>query len=256
MRRITVILPCAGDGTRLGAGGPKELFEIYPGKRLIDYSLEHIRAFQNSAYREETDIRISVIIVIKPGKEAVFSHVSEKLPVMDVNYVMFDNYFTEWPGSVFSAKDEFSDRNVVLLPDTFVKFGPEELIYTDRAGETLISMAVRKLEEREMVLGVTRCTDPGTLSQLGAVRVEEDSITLFQDKPGENLDLYNGFWGVYGFRESAGRKVYEFLIDSVEHGEKKKHLLKELNPGVFDIDSYHDLGTVDSVARFIGDDPD
>ena len=47
MKRVTIILPCAGEGKRLGAKGPKELFEIYPGKKLIDYSLEHIKAFNN-----------------------------------------------------------------------------------------------------------------------------------------------------------------------------------------------------------------
>ena len=248
-------MPCAGDGKRLGAEGSKELYEIYPGKKLIDYSIEHIKAFNNSVQRSEMDIRIAVIIVIKPGKEKVFYYVSEKLPTVDVNYVMFNNYFREWPGSVYSAYSMFSEKNIVLLPDSFVKFGSDDLIYTDKDGETLISRAVRKLDEGEVVFGVVECTDPGTLSALGALRVENGKILSFRDKPEEDVQEYNSFWGVYGFRETAGRRLYDFLIDSVEKGGEKGHLLAELRPEVFYLDNYHDLGTVDSIKRFIGTEP-
>ena len=40
---LTVILPCAGEGNRLGLTTPKELYEIIPGKRLIDFSLDQGR---------------------------------------------------------------------------------------------------------------------------------------------------------------------------------------------------------------------
>ncbi len=254
MQRVTIILPCAGEGKRLGAEGPKELFEIYPGKKLIDYSIEHIKAFNNSAKKAEMAIMVSVIIVIKPGKESVFHHVSEMLPTVNVNYVMFNNYFREWPGSVYSAKSEFSEINLVLLPDTFVKFGPDDLIYSDSEGETLISKAIGKLKENRVVFGVTKCGDLEMLSTLGAVKVVDEKIVKFKDKPAEDIFEYNGFWGVYGFREPAARQLYDFLIDSVEQGGKKGHLLKELDPGVFFIDTYYDLGTMDSVAKFIGSD--
>ena len=252
MQRITIILPCAGEGKRLGVEGPKELFEIYPGKKLIDYSIEHIKAFINSEKISELNIMVSVIIVVKPGKESVFHHVSEMLPTVNVNYVMFNNYFREWPGSVYSASSEFSEINIVLLPDTFVKFGSDDLIYTDKDGETLISKAVGKLSESKVVFGVTRCKDPEMISTLGAVQVKNDRIVKFRDKPLEDIDQYNGFWGLYGFQEPSARQLYDFLIDSVEHDGKKSHLLKELNPGVFYIDTYFDLGTVDSIAKFIG----
>lgn len=254
MKRVTIILPCAGEGKRLGAKGPKELFEIYPGKKLIDYSLEHIKAFNNSDKRRETDVRIAVIIVIRPGKENVFHYVSEKLPTIEVHYVMFNNYFREWPGSVYSASREFSDINIVLLPDSFIKFGADDLIYSDAAGETLISKAIGKLQEGNVVFGVNKCSEAGKLSKLGAVRVENDKIKKFKDKPSEDLSSYNGFWGVYGFRESVARRLYDFLIDSVERCGEKEHLLGEFDPEVFFLDTYHDLGTIDSVEKFVGSD--
>jgi UDP-N-acetylglucosamine pyrophosphorylase len=42
--KITIILPCAGSGSRLGLSEPKELFEISPEIRLIDFSSAHIAA--------------------------------------------------------------------------------------------------------------------------------------------------------------------------------------------------------------------
>ena len=45
---MTVILPAAGSGQRLGLDYPKELFEIVPGKKLVDFSLDHIQAAMGS----------------------------------------------------------------------------------------------------------------------------------------------------------------------------------------------------------------
>jgi len=251
MKRVTIILPSAGDGKRLGAQCPKELFEIYPGKKIIDFSLEHIKAFHDSKIRKELDIRIGVVVVIKPGKESVFRYVSEQLPNIAVNYVMFNNYFREWPGSVYSAKKEFSEKNIVLLPDTFIKFGTDDLIYSDVNGETLIGKAANSLENARIVFGVSKCSNPERVSSLGAVMVEGDRIRIFKDKPETELNKYNGVWGLYGFVETAARELYEFLIDSVEKRESKEYLLAELDPKVFYIDSYHDLGTIESVGKFI-----
>ncbi len=251
MKRVTIILPSAGDGKRLGAQCPKELFEIYPGKKIIDFSLEHIKAFHDSKIRKELDIRIGVVVVIKPGKESVFRYVSEQLPNIAVNYVMFNNYFREWPGSVYSANNIFTEINIVLLPDTFIKFGSNDMIYLNGDGDTLISKAANILEKEKVVFGVINCTDRKKLSSLGAVRVINDKIEYFTDKPKENLNKYNGFWGIYGFRYSVAEQLYEFLIDSVEKRESKEYLLAELDPKVFYIDSYHDLGTIESVDKFI-----
>ncbi|MCP5049152.1 MAG: hypothetical protein GY940_18430, partial [bacterium] len=72
-KKITVILPCAGEGSRMGLETPKELFEIFPGNdaagksakgkpvKLIDFSLEHIRAFPDRR-------ALRVAVVVRPWK--------------------------------------------------------------------------------------------------------------------------------------------------------------------------------------------
>ncbi len=251
MNSISVILPCAGEGKRLGASGAKELFEIYPGKKLIDFSIAHIKAFisRGNITKENSDFK--VITVIKPGKEDVFEHVKNSLKEVNVEYVMFNDNYREWPGSVYSARSHLLDMNIVFLPDSFIKFGTDDQIYSDEFGETLISKAVSVLRRAKVVLGVINCTDPDRLSSLGAVRVVNNKVELFKDKPQMDQHKYNGFWGVYGFRDTSGGLVYEFLIDSVEKKKEKEYLLKELNPEAFYIDTYHDLGTTESVKKFM-----
>ena len=251
MSSISIILPCAGEGRRLGAPGAKELFEIYPGKRLIDFSIDHIKAFisRENITKENNDFK--VITVIKPGKEDVFQYVKSTLSEVGVEYVMFSEKYREWPGSVYSAKSHFSDVNIVFLPDSFIKFGADNLIYSDKYNETIISKAANILEREKLVFGVVNCNDPVKLSSLGALRVVNNKVKLFNDKPEKDQDKYNGFWGVYGFRNTMGTHVYEFLIDSVERKKKKEHLLKELKPKAFYIETYYDLGTVKSVKEFM-----
>ncbi len=254
MSGISIILPCAGEGKRLGAPGAKELFEIYPGKKLIDFSIAHIKAFISRENINKENREFKVITVIKPGKEDVFQHVKNLLSEVRVEYVMFNDNYREWPGSVFSAESHFSEINIVFLPDSFIKFGADDLIYSDESGETIISKAAKILENDMLVFGVIKCSDPKKLSTLGAIRSVNNKVELFADKPVDNMSKYNSFWGVYGFQNTSGRDVYEFLIDSVEKKKEKEHLLKELSPSVFYIDTYHDLGTVESVKRFINSD--
>ncbi len=108
---LTVILPCAGEGNRLGLDIPKELFEIVPGTRLIDFSLNHIRAVP-------VGIEVKVAVVVRPWKKEVVDYVSRKLPGTAVEAVLFDDAYSEWPGSVYSASGFFSAHNLVLLPDS------------------------------------------------------------------------------------------------------------------------------------------
>ena len=49
MSKLTIILPCAGEGTRLSLPYPKEIHSIEKNKSLIDYSFD---LFQNYGRRD------------------------------------------------------------------------------------------------------------------------------------------------------------------------------------------------------------
>jgi NDP-sugar pyrophosphorylase family protein len=248
-KELTIILPCAGDGRRLGLDTSKELFEIVPGTRLIDFSLKHIMA----APQKEM---IIIAIVIRPWKTEVAEYVSEQLPGIPVETVIFNDHYMEWPGSVYSAKDLFSKNNLVLLPDSFLSLSADPNLgnpaITDANGSTLVELVSRALQRHKVVFGCIKCTDATVLETLGAVRRENGIVTAFRDKPRPNElpGQFNGFWGCYAFKREMGKSLYDFLIYSVLHQPLPLKAQPFFPPGVIPIGEYYDLGTWDNIERF------
>jgi NDP-sugar pyrophosphorylase family protein len=234
---LTVILPCAGEGNRLGLTTPKELFEIVPGKQLIDFSLEHIRA------QGAEKVQPVVVVVIRPWKKEVAEYVKTKLPGIRVETVLFNDDYKEWPGSVYSAAAFFSQYNLVLLPDSYLCLGKG-------VPGTLMEMMLAALKNHKVVFGGVPSTDCSTLMNLGAMRVEHGIVTAFQDKPRQDLEKYNSFWGCYGFRQECGQALYEFLIKSVHYQPAPLEEQSFNPPGSIPLHSYLDLGTWENIRRF------
>jgi len=246
---LSVILPCAGDGRRLGLSYAKELHEVDPGVVLIDYSLDHIRAFTccGDASRR---VALKVVVVIKPGKESVVDHVQQKLPDIAVSRCYFNERYQEWPGSVYSAEPEWSDLNLVLLPDSYLMMSRDSMgIGTD--GKTLVEASISRLSRYPVMFGVIPCTDPNVLSRLGALTLSDQfEIDDFQDKPAECLQRFNAYWCCYGFRRSAGAELYQFLIRSVRHESPSWKDQLFMPVGAFPAHRYFDLGERSSIRFF------
>jgi hypothetical protein len=246
-REMTVILPCAGSGKRLGLERPKELFEIFPGLCLIDFSLAHIRAASTNAV-------IRIAVVIRPWKAEVVDYVRHKLPGVKVDAALFDDVYEEWPGSVYSARGTFSTHNLVLLPDSVLnvskRMGEHLPVCYDAAGASLVDLISKALLKHEVVFGGIKCRDGRVLKKLGALRMENGIVTAFQDKPGELFEQYNGFWGCYAFQKEAGWDLYNFLVNSVRHQPVSLQDQPFYPPGAVLFESYTDLGTWPAVREF------
>jgi len=244
---LTVVLPCAGAGKRLGLKRPKELFEIVPGTRLIDFSLAHIEAAL-------TKKKLRIAVVIRPDKREVADYVRRKLPQVEVQAVLFDDSYHEWPGSVYSAAGVFSGHNLVLLPDSLLNAGKgvdhNGPVCRDEQGLTLVEAVARELANHEVVFGWTACSDVHVVKKLGALRVEEGRVVAFQDKPKESFEKYNGFWGCYAFRKEAGKALYHFLLKSVLHQPVSLQEQSFYPPAALRIESYRDLGTWTAIRNF------
>jgi len=248
-KAITVILPAAGDGTRLGLNSPKELLEILPGMRLIDFSLKHIQAiFPKKAIR--------VAVVIRPWKAKVAEYVASQLPGIKVETILFNDKYQEWPGSVYSAKEVFSPNNLVLLPDSYLQISEsvplENPALTKTGKEKLIRRVLNSLSLYPVVFGYKTCTNKKQLSSLGAVRVEKNVITAFCDKPPIDRckESFNAFWGCYAFKKEWGKALYDFLIASVHQHPVEIKQQPFSPPGAFPIVKYYDLGTWENIEKF------
>ena|GEM_PF-954846 len=259
---LTVILPCAGEGSRLNLKSPKELFEIAPGVRLIDFSLNHIRAIYDKEGKRNltsASIKMKVAVVTRPWKMEVAEYVSQRLrrlPGITVETVMFNDSYSEWPGSVYSASESFSENNLVLLPDSCLGLseGPSCTLSIstcfNEKGETLVESVLNALKKYKLVFGSIECTEKKILKQLGAMRVEAGEVSAFQDKPKKNIEQYNSFWGCYGFRKEYGRAIYDFLIQSVQHRPVSLKEQPFYPVGTIPLHSYRDLGTWENIRRF------
>lgn len=245
---ITLILPCAGEGKRLGLETPKELYEILPHTRLIDFSLNQINALLNKQDKKFNS-QIKVTVVIRPGKEAVVDYVRKMLPEINIKGVMFNDDYMEWPGSVYSAKETFSEYNLALLPDSNINLS-EQNPYINQNGHTLIELIFKALSIYKVVFGWVRCSDPEILKCLGALRVEDGKVTSFQDKPFESLHHFNGFWSCYAFKKEFGYFLYNYLINSLKHQPQSLKDQTFYPPGAIQIYSHQDLGTWESIQRF------
>ncbi|MCU0290182.1 MAG: hypothetical protein MUF15_27830 [Acidobacteria bacterium] len=251
---LTVILPCAGEGNRLGLTTPKELYEIVPGKRLIDFSLDHINAWSLKCEKGKKEIfHLRVVVVIRPWKREVAEYAAGKLAGIKVESVLFNDNYIEWPGSVYSAAPFFSAYNLVLLPDSYLclcdRVDSKDVCF-NHAGKTLIELILEALENHNVVFGAVACTDPSILKRLGAMKVESGKVTAFQDKPRENLGQFNRFWGCYGFRGEYGGVLYDFLTRSVGYQPVSLAEQPFYPPGSVPIYSYLDLGTWDNIREF------
>jgi hypothetical protein len=250
---VTVILPCAGEGRRLGYDGHKELFPILPGVRLIDFSLEHI-AESCKWLRAVPGWDIRVVVVIRPSKMDIIEYVRQKLPDISVTHVPFDTNLVEWPGSVHSAREHYGDINLVLLPDTRMALS-HNCLTRDRAGYPVLFHVMRCLQRHTVAFGYQRCRDAETLHRLGAVHVihVKKNVTVidrFQDKPDTGFDRFNGFWCCYAFTRPSADILYRFLRKSVLH-EQADISVEPFHPAAaFSVSEYRDLGTPDAVRAF------
>lgn len=249
-KSIAVILPCAGEGRRLGLDYPKELYQIHDKTKLIDFSLRHIRVFLDSEAYLSGSLDFHIIVVIRPGKEKVYEYVNDLFPDITVDKVMFNNDYREWPGSVYSANSIFQDYNLVFLPDNYLKFHSDN-IYMNEKGNTIIGSALARMDQFTVIFGYISCDQSQTLASLGALKVGDDNRVIdFQDKPDLEYERYNAFWGCYGFRKGYGARLYGFLINSLDHKLRKKNESQFFPFGAFKIEAHFDLGTWESIKNF------
>lgn len=228
---LNVILPCAGEGTRLGLPYPKEMHHVANGVAFIDLSLRQLYPYRDRIAR--------VTITLTPSKADLVRYLGKWRAIFPFAFTYFDERNEEWPGSILSAEALYLARNLVLLPDSLIHSEPDW---------PLVPTFDRLLGEHDLVFGVKR-EHSDRLRSLGAVRLEADGrVTAFCDKPSEALDRFNGFWGCFGFTGSTGRSILELMTASVRRSPVDLATLPLRGVAGFPLLAYHDLGVWDQLA--------
>jgi hypothetical protein len=231
---LNVILPCAGEGTRLGLPYPKELHHVASGVSLIDLSLQRLYPYRHLVGR--------ITITLTARKADLVRCVAKWRSVFPFAFTYFDERNEEWPGSILSAEPLFMDRNVVLLPDSLV---------IETAQHPLAPSFDHLLQDHDLVFGVMR-EESQRLRSLGALRLEADGrVTAFCDKPVDHLERFNGFWGTFGFTGDTGRRILEVMTASVQRHPVSFETLHLRGPVGFPLLGYHDLGVWEQLKSVV-----
>lgn len=231
---LNVILPCAGEVTRLGLPYPKEMHHVANGMGLIDLSLQRLYPHRDRIAR--------VTITLTPSKAELVRYLGTWRGAFPFAFTYFDERNEEWPGSILSAEALYMARNIVLLPDSLILEEPHWPV---------VPTCDRLLGEHDLVFGV-KGEQSERLRSLGAVRGEADGrVTAFCDKPSEALDRFNGFWGCFGFTGHTGRSILEMMTASVKRSPVDLASLPLRGVAGFPLFGYHDLGVWAQLAAVV-----
>lgn len=167
MKKKSIIISCAGMGTRLGIGTTKALIDI-DGKPLIVRQLENIP--------DDFDVRI----VVGYQAEKVMDVVKQYKK--DVTFVFNHEYKTTGTGASFS-KGLVGANEIVIALDGDLLVHPEDFKTFINSNEACIggcepttdNPVLMTIDENEQVVEFSR--EHGSLEWTGMVQIEKDKLT-------------------------------------------------------------------------------
>ncbi|MFG1879581.1 hypothetical protein ACGFIV_32585 [Sphaerisporangium sp. NPDC049003] len=242
--RDTVILPLAGQGTRLGLPMPKELLPIGERRVALDATLDLLAP--------QAD-RLRVVAVLGEHwerREATVRHLIQVCGAWRIPLALTfqDPVWPESTGAVLSAAAWFGPATLVLLPDQVLDSPAPEAI-GDIIGLIHKGSQVAFLAARE--------DDVDRLAVDGALRLDEQpdeppSVGDFADKPGrEAAGRFNAVWFGYAFArrsaEACVRVMHRSALRSPLSQDEREVLL---GAAVVEVGRFTDLGTWPSVTGY------
>jgi NDP-sugar pyrophosphorylase family protein len=238
MSNLTVILPCAGEGTRLSLPYPKEVHSIEKNKSLIDYSFD---LFSNYGRKD-----VEFVITLNENKTEILKYLSRYKSRFNISFTFFNPTETEYTGSIKSAKHLFGEKNLVLLPDTFLRL---------KSSQDIVKLVSDSLNETGFTFFFKKETDSDMLKTKGSLYIDDDNLVQeYEDKPQDDMNKFNAFWTAFAFR----KRVFDNCIEFMEKSTLKHRLLvgEIKNTPIYkskaiEVDDYVDLGTWDQINKFI-----
>ncbi len=193
---VSVILPCAGSGTRFSAPYPKELHCLAPGVTVLDRSLEAVVELAKSGL----DVRL--VVVFGPHKMDTVRYLARYAETLHLVFVyQNESLEPDLAGAIRSALPMTRGPVALVLPDIVVS-GP------DSAGSLLAALRLTEFTGWGVV--AAREHDPAVLRQMGALAVveEDGALTVREatDKPADPAG-FNAFWGMVAAAEDQAHRL-------------------------------------------------
>ncbi|BCJ61581.1 NTP transferase domain-containing protein [Micromonospora endophytica] len=204
---LSVVVPCAGAGSRLGLPFPKELLPTPDGRVLLDQVFDLVAGL---------DARL--VLVTGPDRGPTISHIHRTYPQLPVASVRQPGHAVGLFGAIRATVPFIGDRAVVLLPDQRLCQVPDPSPVRD-AAQVLADGAA-------MCFLAAPCNDPQRIAVDGALRVDDPADTGGRlglvrglgDKPGLSAaNAFNAVWFGFGFRREAANQVLDQLDAAQRH---------------------------------------
>ncbi|GLY37891.1 hypothetical protein Amsp01_039150 [Amycolatopsis sp. NBRC 101858] len=179
---VSIILPCAGLGTRFGAPYAKELHCLAPGVTILDRSLEAVVELVKSG------LTVRVVVVFGTHKLDTVKYLARYAGTFQLVFVYQDDVAEPGlDGAIRSALPMTWGPVALVLPDIVV------------SGVGSLLAAVRQTEVAGWSVVAAEERDPGTLRQMGALTVAaEDGVGTVEaaaEKPADPAG-FNALWGM------------------------------------------------------------
>ena len=236
--KLTIILPAAGKGTRLNLPYPKEILRLDNENALIDNCFNFFRDYGRKD--------IEFVVVINENKLELISYLAKYKEKYNISFVFQNPNEKEYTGAIKSASHLFGEHNLVLLPDTLMTLHP---------GKDLFTLVTEALTETGFTFLIKKEKDESILKTKGAVYVNaEGNVVEYEDKPIENINMYNSFWCAFAFRK---RNFYECMNFMEKSTLKQKHSINEITSTpifgskAIEVADYIDLGTWPEIRRLL-----
>ena len=238
MKKLTVILPAAGKGTRLNLPYPKEILRVDKEKALIDNSFELF----DGLGRQDIDF----VVVINEEKTEIVKYLSKYKSQYNVSFTYQSPEELEYTGAIKSAKHLFGDNNIVLLPDTLLTM-PKGVNLADRVNSYLENDGFCFLFKAE--------TDVNMLKTKGCLQLDDNLRVLnYEDKPFENITKFNGYWCAFAFKKEVFNECIAFMEQSTLKLDHPKNVIEQTSiyrSQAIMVEDYKDLGTWDEIGKLL-----
>jgi hypothetical protein len=235
--RVTVVLPCAGSGSRLGLPFGKELLPLGPGRTPLAATLDLLRPHASM---------LRLIVVLGGQREATARHILRIAGGLPVAFAAQQPGLEESTGAVLSAEPWFGTRTLVLLPDQILMHPPG----------SLLAEAMEALRGAPFCFLAARENDPAKIARDGALRITDDTparLMAYAEHPDVSAASgFNAVWFGFGFRREHAAPALRLMHRAVT-GETVTAADVAASPlagcPVLDTGLYRDIGTWPAVLE-------
>ncbi|WP_031470514.1 NTP transferase domain-containing protein [Sciscionella sediminilitoris] len=201
---VSIVLPCAGFGTRFGAPYSKELHCLAPGITVLDRSLEAVVELAKSG------LHVRVVVVFGTHKLDTVNYLARYADLLHFVFVFQDELAQPGlDGAVRTALPMTQGPVALVLPDIVLDGpGSAESLSTALRRTAVAGWSVVAAEER----------NPGTLRHMGALALTEGdgfvTVDAATDKPADPTG-FNAFWGMVAASEEQAHRLPDVVSSGV-----------------------------------------